>query len=352
MTGIRQAAIRATLETLYFSGAHRLARPFLAGMGAILTFHHVRPPRTDAFQPNRHLEVSPGFLDEVIAALRRVGVDIVSIDEAHRRLTEGRRSRRFVVLTFDDGYRDNRTFAWPVLERHQAPFTLYVASAFAEGGGGLWWLMLEEAVARNDRIEVEFAGGGGLFDCSHLRAKTETFGTLYRYLRQCNDQAGLDRAAREIAAAGGVDLAAQCVELCMGWDELSHLAGSPLATIGAHTVNHVILSKVSDTAARREMAASVDRIDEALGVRPRHLAYPVGDPSSAGRREFAIAAELGFRTAVTTRPGVLFAEHADQLTALPRISVNGDFQRLRYLDVLLSGAPTALMSGLEGLRAA
>jgi hypothetical protein len=60
-----------------------------------------------------------------------------------------------------------------------------------------------------------------------------------------------------------------------------------------------------------------------------------------------VAAELGFKTGVTTRPGVLFPEHGDHLTALPRISLNGQFQRLRYLRVLLSGTATALWSGLR-----
>ena len=65
---------------------------------------------------------------------------------------------------------------------------------------------------------------------------------------------------------------------------------------------------------RAEMENSRAVIEAALGVRPEHFAYPVGDPTSAGPREFKIAAELGFKTAVTTRPGVLFPGHADHLT--------------------------------------
>ena len=93
-------------------------------------------------------------------------------------------------------------------------------------------------------------------------------------------------------------------------------------------------------------------LEAALGKRPAHLAYPVGDPTSAGPREFRIAAELGFKTAVTTRPGVLFKAHRDHLTALPRISVNGDFQQQRYLKVLMSGAATAMWNGFRRVNAA
>ena len=93
-------------------------------------------------------------------------------------------------------------------------------------------------------------------------------------------------------------------------------------------------------------------IEAALSVRPQHLSYPIGDRSSAGPREFAIAAELGFKTAVTTRPGVLFAAARQCLTALPRISLNGEYQRLRYVRVLLSGSATAMWNGFRRLDAA
>jgi hypothetical protein len=68
----------------------------------------------------------------------------------------------------------------------------------------------------------------------------------------------------------------------------------------------------------------------------------VGDATSGGAREFRIDAELGFKTAVTTRPGVRFKAHRDYRTALPRISVIGQFQQQRYVKVLMSGADSAL----------
>src|SRR5258708_35781820 len=68
---LRRTAIRSGLEALYFSGVHRLWDGLWGGVGAILTLHHVRPARGDAFQPNRFLEVPPQFLDDALARLRR-----------------------------------------------------------------------------------------------------------------------------------------------------------------------------------------------------------------------------------------------------------------------------------------
>ena len=113
-----------------------------------------------------------------------------------------------------------------------------------------------------------------------------------------------------------------------------------------------MLAKVPERMARSEMQMSRSVIEASLGQRPDHLSYPVGDKTSAGPREFKIAGELGFKTAVTTRPGVLFPEHREHLTALPRISLNGEHQQLRYVRVLLSGAATAMWNGFRKVDAA
>jgi peptidoglycan/xylan/chitin deacetylase (PgdA/CDA1 family) len=349
---MKKAVIAAGFETLYFSGMHRVARQFLAGAGAILTFHRVLPANDAPFQPNRVLEITPEFLEQVIVSVRAAGIEIVSMDEAHRRLTSGADSRRFVVLTFDDGYRDNMQFAWPILKRHAAPFTLYVPSAFAEGTGELWWVALEKAIAREALIEVELDGEERAFDCSTAELKQAAFAAIYAHLRAQRRDADLRRPVREIAFGYGIDMARQCRELCMTWDELAVMAADPLTTIGAHTVTHPILATISAEAARAEMVDGAAAIEKHLGVRPEHVSYPVGGPDCAGPREFALAAGAGFRTGVTTRPGVLFSDHGDHLLALPRLSINGEFQRRRYLDVLLSGAASALANRFRRVSAA
>jgi peptidoglycan/xylan/chitin deacetylase (PgdA/CDA1 family) len=138
----------------------------------------------------------------------------------------------------------------------------------------------------------------------------------------------------------------------MNWEEIAELAADPLVTVGAHTVNHPMLAKLPDKTARSEMDLSRSVIEAALTKRPEHLAFPLGDRVAAGPREFKMASELGFKTAVTSRPGVLFPEHRERLTALPRISLGGQYQRLRYVRVLLSGSATAMWNGFRRLEAA
>jgi len=352
VVGLRKAILRTGFEALYFSGSHVWLRPFVAGIGAIFTLHHVRPPRREAFQPNRLLEVTPAFLEAVIVRLRRAGIDLVSLDEMHRRLTAGERSRRFACLTFDDGYRDNLEYAYPILKKHGAPFALYIPTSFPDRLGELWWLVLEAVIARNDRIGLVVDDEDRNFDCRTASEKREVYEAIYWWLRRLPSEEDLRNVVRDLAKRYQVDIAAFCRELCMDWNEIEELSRDPLTTIGAHTVNHVRLTKVPEKIARAEMRQSAAVIESAVGRRPEHLSYPVGDQTSAGRREFAIARELGFKTAVTTRPGVLFPEHREHLTALPRISLNGEYQQLRYVEVLLSGAATAILNKFRRVDAA
>jgi peptidoglycan/xylan/chitin deacetylase (PgdA/CDA1 family) len=352
MKQFRNNVIRAGLGALYFSGAHYLLRPIFAGVGTIFMLHHVRPRRNAAFQPNRHLEVAPEFLRAMLAHLRSRDVDIITMDELHRRLTERNFSRRFACFTFDDGYRDNRDFALPVMREFGAPFTVYVASDFAEGIGRLWWIALEMVIAKASSIEADIAGVATRLDTSTPAAKEAAFERLHDWLRGLPGGGDLQREMGALCARYGVDETAICRELCMSWDELKAFANDPLVSIGAHSVTHCNLARQPREIASQEMATSRERIENTLQRPVVHLAYPYGDKIAAGAREFALAQAAGFKTAVTTRPGMIFPESAGHLTALPRVSLNGNYQDTRILPVLTSGAATAMWNGFRRIDAA
>jgi peptidoglycan/xylan/chitin deacetylase (PgdA/CDA1 family) len=352
MKQLRNTVIRAGLGALYFSGAHYLLRPILSGVGAIFMLHHVRPRRDGQFQPNRHLEVTPEFLHAMLAHLRSRGIDIVTMDEVHQRLIERKFSRRFACFTFDDGYRDNRDFALPVMREFDAPFALYVTSDFAEGTGRLWWIALEAAIARASCIDVKIGDVPVRLDTGTPAAKQAAFDRLHDWLRSLPGDHEIQREVGALCARHGVDEAAICRDLCMSWDELKRFTQDCLVEVGAHSVTHCNLAREREEIAAQEMAVSRARIESALGRPVLHLAYPYGDRIAAGVREFALARAAGFKTAVTTRPGMVFRETADHLTALPRVSLNGNYQDKRILPVLTSGAATAMWNGFRRVDAA
>jgi len=239
--------------------------------------------------------------------------------------------------------------ALPILREFDAPATVYVASDFAAGRGRLWWVALERLIAGNDRIAVTIDGAEQRFETATLEGKRAAFARLNGWVvAQADDRAAV-RTVGEWCARHGVDSDGIGSELCMSWDELRAFAADPLIAIGAHTVTHCNLARQDEATARTEMADSRARIVAALGCDVTHFAYPYGYRSAAGPREFALAETLGFASAVTTRPGMVFAAHAGHLTALPRISLNGNYQEPRFLPPLASGAATALWNGFRRL---
>src|SRR5882672_6497708 len=203
---MKQTIIRTGLETLYFSGMHHVMRPLVGGVGAILTLHHVRPPRPDAFQPNHLLEVTPAFLEGLLQRLKRSALEVISLGEMHRRFISGDYKRRFVCITFDDGYKDLMRWAYPLLKKYQLPFALYIPTSFPDRIGELWWLALEAVIAKNSRIGMVINGQDQFFECRNVREKRELYDALYVYLRGLKSEGDLRRVVRDLAACHSVDM--------------------------------------------------------------------------------------------------------------------------------------------------
>lgn len=352
MSSMKRRLINAGLDALYFTGAHRLLQPVAGGAGAILMLHHVRPSRPQPFQPNRSLEVTPQFLRSVIERLARSGFEFVSLDEMRRRLTESRLQQRFVCVTFDDGYRDNKTWAYPILKERSVPFAIYVTTSFLDRTGVPWWSVLESVIDANDSIVLPMPGRDYGFGCASTQEKYAVYDQVSSLIHSLPSDQDMFAAVRALAARHGVDVAGLCDASCMTWDELAELASDPLVTVGAHTVNHVNLARASEATARSELGLAKSKLESMLGKPTLHLAYPYGGPQAAGPREYALAAELGYATAVTTRPGVLAADHRTKLTALPRVELGGKWKHPRNVDVLVSGAAYALQERLSRLTGA
>lgn len=336
MSGLKHKVIRTAFELFALPGVAAIIRRFSACHGVILTLHRVLPNPPATFSPNAILQITPQFLEQVIITARKRGFEFVDLDEAIRRTLSPTKQRPFVVLTFDDAYRDNVQNALPILEKHNCPFTLFVPTAFVDGAGEIWWQALEDIVAANNSIQVPEADGG-TFVTKTLEQKHHAYDTLYWHMRDIPEP---DRVAliRNLARKHGYDLMAQCRKLIMDWGELTNLAANPLCTIGAHTVRHYELAKLPKEEAILEMVDSASILEKKLGARPTHLSYPIGAPRAASDREFQLAKEHGFTSGVTTNPGGLYSSHAERLYDLPRISLNGLYQKRRFADVFITGA--------------
>jgi len=337
-----EAVRKLVLNLARFSGVAPMARRWTEGIGAILMLHRVTATPQARNGINRHLVVRPDFLDALITDIKRSGFEFVSIDEALERIAGPTSARRFVTITLDDGYRDNLTEALPVFERHGTPFTVYVAPGLVNGSVDLWWELVERVVDARDRIYLNTPEGRVALDCSTPARRLSANARLHDYLSQDVREEDQVTIVRDLARSAGVDLAALRHDLLMNWDEIRTLAAHPLATVGAHTIHHYSLKRLTEDKAFREMADAAKILAIELGETPRHMAYPYGFPAAVGEREVQLAKDAGFASAVTTRHGLIQPEHRDHLTALPRISINGRYQAIGHIRTMLSGITTPL----------
>ncbi len=345
--------LKTTLSLLHATGLAGLFSPLTRGAGAILMLHQVSPGEPAAFEPNRILRVTPDFLDQTIRQVLEAGFDVLSLDEVVTRLASGTSGpgtsgRPFVSFTLDDAYKDNLVYAYPVFKTYGLPFTVYAPTDYIDGTGELWWLGLERALATLDTAEIDMDGVMRTFSLSTVREKNAAYNKIYWWLRSIDETIARHKV-RELCTKAGICLEVLCRELIMDWDELRRLASDPLVTIGGHTRRHYAIGRLGPGAARAEIVEGLSRLEKELSRPIRHFSFPFGDEASAGPRDFALARDLGLVTAVTTRKGVVRLEDNDALHALPRLSLNGDYQHARYVEVLLSGLPFRLRDLARGL---
>ncbi|MHA6685548.1 polysaccharide deacetylase family protein [Mesorhizobium sp. A556] len=337
-----EAIRKLALNVARYSGLAPLAKPFIGGIGAILMLHRVTASPEKPNGINRHLNIAPDFLDAVIADMKTAGYTFVTMDEAIERIRAGGGQGQFATITADDGYRDNITEALPVLEKHNVPITIYIAPGLIDGVTNLWWDVLEDIVDAGRALSIQTKAGPFTLDCSTPASRFEANKRLHDHFATQVPEEDQNALLRELASASGVDADALRRATLMNWDEIRAAAAHPLVTIGAHTTNHHNLKRLSEPCARREIEDVRRILKMQLGQTPRHLAYPYGYASAVGGREVGMANAAGYASAVTTRHGVLRAQHANFLHALPRISVNGRYQSIAHIRTMLSGVTTPL----------
>jgi peptidoglycan/xylan/chitin deacetylase (PgdA/CDA1 family) len=272
-------------------------RERLGGIGAILLLHEIH----DDVRSELMTVCSPAQPAEVVTTLRGDGWDIVGIDEALRRIAEPRPGRPFAVLTFDDGYRDSLTRALPILQRMQAPFTVYVPTGAPTRELYAWWLGLRVLIRSHDQIVVDCVERS--FTCSDLAGKIEALKTIDAWVHE--DYRRKDSLA-PVFAAYGISLPSVANEYFMNSEELREFAGRPLVTIGAHTTSHAALSTLEADDVRREMADNRSYLERR---------------APCGAREAAIAREVGFLSASIVEASPIFPEHRADIHSSPRIPV-------------------------------
>lgn len=272
-----------------------------AGAKARLTtliFHRVLA-KPDPLFPS---EVDGNQFDEICAWLA-AWFNVLPLDEAIQRLRRGDLPARALAITFDDGYADNHDLAMPILRKHGLTATFYVSTGFLDGGR-MWNDSVIESLRHCAAPEVDLSGTPaaalGRLPLANNEARRAAILRCLAAVKYLEPEERLAWVAA-IAARAGTTLPD---DLMMSSAQVRGLRDAGMQ-IGAHTVSHPILARLSRQAAEREIADSKHALEALLGERVSQFAYPNGKPGEDYSPESVeLVKRLGFDAAVSTSWGV------------------------------------------------
>lgn len=220
--------------------------------------------------------------------------------------TKRKDRRTSLVITFDDGHRDNYTYAFALARELEVPITIFIATGYIESGDSFWWLESRRVVEHTSLKEVTLEGS------TFQLEEAEERESLYRMIdaRFHNAKSVAEREAflMEMRSALAVPLTFTPEEellLPMNWEQVREMDSSGWVTFGAHTVNHPTLSCLTDAAeVQQEVSRCRMVMEEQLGHQVKAFAYPIGKPKDIGEEALHAVKEAGYSWAVTTVSGV------------------------------------------------
>ena len=285
---------------------------------SVFIFHRVLP------EPDR---LFPGEVDarrfDQICGWVKSWFNVLPLDSAVALLRDGKLPERAACITFDDGYADNYHVALPILQRHGMTATFFIATGFLDRGR-MWNDTIIESVrtCKLQKLELDSLGLGshGVGTIAEKQAAIAALIAQIKY-RSVEDRVTTTRAIAAQAQVRPPD------NLMMTSHDVKKMHGAGMQ-IGAHTVNHPILARLTREEAYLEIQRSKVTLEGLLGVRIGLFAYPNGKPEEDyNAQSVDVVRELGFDAAVSTRWGS--STRGDDLLQIRRFTP-WDRSKLRF----------------------
>lgn len=220
-------------------------------LGQILMLHRVVKQRSQLLA-NRELEVTPGFLEQTILHYKENGYRFVDMDEVVRVVKGGKQKQKFVCFTFDDGYADNYTLAFPIFKKYNCPFTINITTDFYERKALLWWYVLEDLGVTDDEF-------------SALRKE------IFK-LKNSEIEPFFEKRFPQ----GNYSFEQTVKQMALSAEQIKTLSDSGLCTIGNHTVSHPNLTALTPDEQKRQIVDARQKLEALTGKPVRHFAFPYG----------------------------------------------------------------------------
>lgn len=273
-----------------------------AGQGrlCIINYHRVLD------RPDPLLETEPD-VESFRAQMRLLaaGFNVLPLHEAVTALSNSRMPPRAVCITFDDGYRSVHDAALPILREYGLPATVFIASAYVQGGK-MWNDVIIETIRRLPQGLLDLRDIGlGLHPLGNLPERRQAINTLTdtaKYLAPEARQAAVQKLAAMIVPGASTD--AMLTET-----QIANLAQQGIE-IGGHTVTHPILTILPDELARQEIVGCKQQLEHITSQPVRYFAYPNGKfGMDYDARHVQMVKDAGYLAAFSTAIGAATARH-------------------------------------------
>jgi peptidoglycan/xylan/chitin deacetylase (PgdA/CDA1 family) len=212
-----------------------------------------------------------------------------------------------VAVTFDDGFRNNATVAAPIMERYCIPATFYVSTGLMGSSGMFWVDQIEDMINRCAKasIDVALPDAKQCFPLSTDREKVRAIDEIKAFCKRSADATKNQVIAslRQETGVAAMATASPNYET-MSWEEIRSLDAHPLFTIGGHSVDHRILSRLPEADMRREIDDSLQTLERHLGHEIVHYAYPEGQSDHYNDAVIAHLRRKGIRCCPSAISGV------------------------------------------------
>jgi peptidoglycan/xylan/chitin deacetylase (PgdA/CDA1 family) len=249
--------------------------------------------------------------------------------------------RKAVAITFDDGYKDNYIYAYPILKKYGVPATIFLTTGYIDSGN-LFWFDKVTYVIQNTCLKALELGELGTYSLRSNSDRLQAISRITARLKELLDERK-NLLVKNLVRMSGVDIPANLgKEVILSWDQVREMSDNGIA-FGAHSVTHPILTKMPLEQARREVIESKRHIEEKIGKSVTTFSYPNGEPTDFNDDIKEILKENGFTCAVTGAPRRLVTLEAD-LYELGRIKPG---RNLDTLKLSLSGLYPDLKSILR-----
>lgn len=225
---------------------------------------------------------------------------IVPVEEIVKRITTGQTLKKCLALTFDDGFKDNYTHAYPILKKYNAPATIFLITSCIETGNPPWFMAFRRAFEKTDKKELYIILGGQNFrlNLSSMVQKKAASDEVMSFLQICPNKKRLLFLKEIFDALGPNDFS--CLEnIMLNWNEIREMANNGVS-FGAHTHSHPILANLTISEAEFEITRSKRIIEKKLNKPVNGFAYPVGKRAHYDKKLFSILNRNGFEYAFTT----------------------------------------------------